>query len=448
MNSLPNELILEISSKLNGRSLQAFHQTCCRFKNLTPKISETKYQTDINASNNIIKFRQEEINYFLIRVDALENENHPGVARQIGSRVLGDRTVQSRLPIASFNIGNGLMSSYFEVEIINVDEARPGFRIGLSLEELDYRRPLGSLVDSIGYCGDDGNVSIGNIYDDKFQFGPPFGLGDVVGCGYDPFQNNGLIFFTLNGEWIGDAPYKVTEDICDYKKRWHASFSSSVPADIKMNTDGPFLYQNIVDSGDKYEVEKEIEFSVRRTKGIHQAVVTYSPTVISFPWNILYGTCIQSNSSFSDEFYPITKHGYYYYEVKVLQKPFGNTFLSVGLAPKPYPTKHHIGWNLNSIGYHRYLYFLYSDDGLLFQDSYGSDKTIGVGFGLDSTVGCGYSPYLKQVIFTQEGKLLTKIKVDIAVPLHISMAATSNWIISVNVGKDPFMYSFGKEAFQ
>lgn len=354
MNLLPNELLLQISSHLNGRSLQAFHQTCCRLKTITPKTSETRYQTDINSSNNIINFRQQEPNCFLIRVDALETDNNTGAALKVGSRLLGDRTVQSRLPLGSFNIGNELMSSYFEVEILKVDEGRPGFRIGLSLEDWDYRRPLGSLPDSIGYCGNDGNVSIGNIYDDKFQFGPPFGLGDVVGCGYDPFQNNGLIYFTLNGDWIGDAPYKVTKDICNYKKRWHASFSSSVPAEIKFNTDGPFLYQkDTSDCGDALQNEKEIEFSVGKTKGIHHTAVSYSPTLISFPRNILYGTCIQSNRPFSDEFYPIT-NGYYYYEIQVLQKPqFNHTFLSLGLAPKPYPTKHHIGWNLNSIGYHR-----------------------------------------------------------------------------------------------
>lgn len=53
---------------------------------------------------------------------------------------------------------------------------------------------------SWGYHGDDGNVfasqNVGKTY------GPPFGTGDVIGCGVN--FRTGCAFYTKNGEHLGE----------------------------------------------------------------------------------------------------------------------------------------------------------------------------------------------------------------------------------------------------
>lgn len=58
--------------------------------------------------------------------------------------------------------------------------------------------------DSYGWHGDDGKLFSGDgVTSTSDSYGPPFGPGDVVGCGLD--YTNGAVFFTLNGQYMGVA---------------------------------------------------------------------------------------------------------------------------------------------------------------------------------------------------------------------------------------------------
>lgn len=78
---------------------------------------------------------------------------------------------------------------------------------------------------SYGYHGDDGHAfhaqGLGH------GFGPPFGLGDTVGCGLD--YCSGHIFFTLNGLLIG-SPFRV-----EYNKELYPIIGLDAPWMIDCN---------------------------------------------------------------------------------------------------------------------------------------------------------------------------------------------------------------------
>ena len=68
---------------------------------------------------------------------------------------------------------------------------------------LDEGMP-GWSIKSWGYHGDDGKLYSYPRKSD--EYGPKYGAGDVVGCGFD--QASGMIFFTKNGERLG-------KDLCE-----------------------------------------------------------------------------------------------------------------------------------------------------------------------------------------------------------------------------------------
>ena len=55
---------------------------------------------------------------------------------------------------------------------------------------------------SWGYHSDDGGIFHRNG-DMLRPYGPPFGVGDTVGCGIDLAR--GSVFFTVNGRYLGEA---------------------------------------------------------------------------------------------------------------------------------------------------------------------------------------------------------------------------------------------------
>jgi hypothetical protein len=75
--------------------------------------------------------------------------------------------------------------------------------IGLASHDFSlHTRMPGWDPNSFGYHGDDGGIfhASGSMVQ---QYGPTYGVGDVVGCGIDFLK--GHLFYTLNGKYLGAA---------------------------------------------------------------------------------------------------------------------------------------------------------------------------------------------------------------------------------------------------
>lgn len=132
---------------------------------------------------------------------------------------------------------------------LTMDASSMSMRIGLAREGYSSIHPVGCLPNSVGMCSADGYIALGHRDGEVFQLSKDWGTkkGDVVGCGFviDPVLDRGIIFFTCNGKWVGDAPYRVTNDFSkDYRNSWHPSFSSFVSCKVRFNYGQlPFKYQ-------------------------------------------------------------------------------------------------------------------------------------------------------------------------------------------------------------
>ncbi|KAI5287778.1 Ran-binding protein 9 [Ascosphaera acerosa] len=100
---------------------------------------------------------------------------------------------------------------YFEIEILRkTKEAMVA--LGLSAASASSTRLPGYDGETWAYHGDDGRLYSGRQASagaDR-SYGPRFGEGDVIGCGYDWKLQK--MFFTKNGEFLGHAPDKIVID--------------------------------------------------------------------------------------------------------------------------------------------------------------------------------------------------------------------------------------------
>ncbi|KAI8622809.1 hypothetical protein BC830DRAFT_1087868 [Chytriomyces sp. MP71] len=175
----------------------------------------------------------------------------------IGGRLVCSRFVHSRLPLhaSSFLPFRQPHYHYFEVTIQDFDASvsLPSWvsnrvptlemMVGLVSSDFINRHEYlpGNDPNGISYDSVHGMINLGSRNGEGFQFGSPFGYGDTVGVGFIPPDNvldqklvlpphhsdvlypdrrhrQGVVFFTLNGEWIGDAPARISSDPTDYSR--------------------------------------------------------------------------------------------------------------------------------------------------------------------------------------------------------------------------------------
>ncbi|EFX04282.1 ran-binding protein [Grosmannia clavigera kw1407] len=90
---------------------------------------------------------------------------------------------------------------YFEVTVLGKHKGESTVGIGFSDASASLTRQPGWEPKSWGYHSDDGNIFYANSQGKSY--GPPFGPGDVVGCGVN--FRTGAAFYTKNGENQGVA---------------------------------------------------------------------------------------------------------------------------------------------------------------------------------------------------------------------------------------------------
>ncbi|KAH6592708.1 hypothetical protein BASA50_003994 [Batrachochytrium salamandrivorans] len=342
-------------------------------------------------------------------------------------------------------------------------------RVGLVVasEMTDHEHPPGSICGSVAYRSNDGYVDLGERHGELFQFAKPWGLGDTVGCGYSRNASpEGTVFFTLNGVWVGDAPFKVAHSLIGYRKQWHAAVSAAGRADMSINY-GQRPFQFKMHAGQvvqQLQLRSRVEASVADIARVvvsqpsdwkMEANVLDCPRVDYKPATVDLTGCvvqfIESDCHFARSCLSVLPFGYHrnyaeldktgvyrlyqYYEVTVNESAEGfNSFMAIGLASKPYTPFHQIGWSPYSIGFH-------SDDAKVFHNTLQYGKKCGEPYGKGDTVGCGYCPETGVVFFTRNGKRLEDTSHMEKRCYFAAVSAIQAWNVSVNFGITSFVYT-------
>lgn len=133
--------------------------------------------------------------------------------------------------------------AYFEVTVLEASPTRPSICIGLAPGSALLNKPPGLEPKSVGYRAEDGRRHcfrgrpVSGVSDPVTWeiFGPPYGEGDVVGCGI--LNSSRGIFFTKNGVFVGHAgKVSAVSDTFPTASMRHTGDS------IRMNFTGPFLF--------------------------------------------------------------------------------------------------------------------------------------------------------------------------------------------------------------
>jgi hypothetical protein len=92
---------------------------------------------------------------------------------------------------------------------------------------------------SFGYHGDDGGIfhASGSMVQ---QYGPTYGVGDVVGCGIDYLR--GHLFYTLNGKYLGAAFSNLSREILQQDWFPVVGLDSNCLVQCNFGCDEPFCF--------------------------------------------------------------------------------------------------------------------------------------------------------------------------------------------------------------
>lgn len=169
--------------------------------------------------------------------------------------------------VAPFSLPDGTLSftprliSYFEVHIVNTEKMHPNtpsvehphglqlhrvratsaecVAVGVSLANFHlHSRMPGWDAASYGFHGDDGGI-FHNSGQMVRQYGPTFGVGDIIGCGLD-YQASSL-FYTINGKFLGYAFQMKEEELL---MDWYPTVGVDTNSLVHCNfgTDRPFAF--------------------------------------------------------------------------------------------------------------------------------------------------------------------------------------------------------------
>ncbi|KNC98840.1 uncharacterized protein SPPG_05814 [Spizellomyces punctatus DAOM BR117] len=468
LSSLPAELLLAVTEFLDAETYIRLSQTCSLFRYLlfnsprrwafgaNPDVLLTHSGLDVTFTQNHGPDASDLLYDSVITV--LEERNGTVRYNRVyrGLRCRGDRSVVGGMPLCVLPIGwkqrTNPSMAYYEIKVTSTHDGT--WRIGLAREGYSSVHPVGILPYSVGYCSEDGSVALGHRDGERFQFAPPWKSGDIVGCGYLVDQGDTLatVFFTLNGFWVGDAPYVITSTPYDYREIWFPVVTSSVGCQVQINLgQEPFAYKlaNSM-SGATHLATKRLwprPRCVDATSATSDLVMAPNPlphpsdpyisAVLPSPYTLHFPDIgsTTARSCFSTK--PIPPQ--FYYELVVLDPgPNFNSFLSFGLATKPYSSFHHIGWDAHSIGYH-------TDDGRVYHGAfakgikYDTDLEL-AGVQRGTVLGCGYDAGVGSVYFTRDGRFLGTAGEGIWGELYVAVAAIRAWKVEVNFGKRAFVY--------
>jgi SPRY domain/F-box domain len=363
LDQLPVELILDVFDHMHDGDLICMSRTNKKLRELVRKQSGTSLN---RANRNLaVTFNQQKPDLHIVVYDYIQQEllNNGASTRYIGIRRKGDQVVKSRYPL--YLQRETLCDSdvvYFEVTIISQEIKALPMRIGLVPPKYSDIHPPGSLQGSVGYVSTDGYVGIATTFEELFQFAPPWAQGDVVGCGYSRnATKSGSVFFTLNGNWVGDSPYRISEDPIHYRRNWYACFSSAGPASVVLNLGKtPFKYNIEHPHHQKISYIPSSVTVPKMTPNVLPKVSDPFKPPITDGYKINFPSQEHAVSRSCQSNVPISALGhklrsFSYFEVRIIscERP-ETSFLSIGLATMPYSPFHHIGWDYASIGYHRY----------------------------------------------------------------------------------------------
>jgi hypothetical protein len=428
---LPQELIMDIIQYLDSGSLRMLKNTCLPMFKLINHPRFTRFipsseLTDVEFRSFSIKLHHtEDLNWIYDHQVVARLDNDGYINKYMGCRLKSDRCLFSRLAInAQFYNSD---SVYFEITVLEA-RVEGSMRIGLVAPGNDCFHPPGC-VTGIGYNSVDGNVALSSQDGDRFQFGPSWSVKDTVGAGLRRDNcSQTIVYFTLNGNLIGEAPVDIDGTLIDYSGFWHAAFSSSGPCHVKINTgQDPFLYKKIDEALIKTDISSMEPYFLPVISDPFQKP-SVDNNIIQMPNN---GSNIARVVISNSPIHAINDSSYF--EIKVLHQGVGfNSFMAIGLSIKPTNPFHQIGWNRSSIGYH-------SDDGKVYISTHQNGIQFGPSFTVNDIIGCGYDLKSQCTFFSLNGNLLGQFKTSHS-NAYPAVSAITDWRLQINFGDSPFQY--------